>query len=76
MWWIMLVIPTSLQGIPYHTQRNLQINRFNKTLFKNTWNSVPRAVKTMRFIGIHEIHVYGHSKSKTATSDEVPIFGV
>lgn len=27
-------------------------------------------------MGIHEIHVYGHSNSKTATSDEVPVFGL
>lgn len=72
MWWIM-VIPTSLKGIPYYSQRNLQINRFNRTLYKNTWNSVPWAVKIM---GIHEVHIYGHSNNKTATSDEVPIFGV
>lgn len=27
-------------------------------------------------MGKHEIHVYGHSNSNTATSDEVPVLGV
>lgn len=27
-------------------------------------------------MGKHEIHIYGHRNSNTATSEEVPVFGV